>query len=79
MIMCHVLMISLFIIFVSQYLGEQRPEKQTMDPEERIQEAIRRLKRDSSTSDIKQRRFERHLGRTAKTSPEVIKRSNHPK
>ena len=79
MFMCHVLMISLFIIFVSQYLGDQRPEKQAIDPEERIQEAIRRLKRDSSTSDIKQRRFERHLGRTAKKSPEVIKRSKHPK
>ena len=79
MIMCHVLMISLFIVFVSQYLGEQRPEKQTIDPEKHIQEAIQRLKRESSTSDIKQRRFERHLGRTAKKSPEVIKRSKHAK
>ena len=66
--MCHVLMISLLIIFVSQYLGEQRTEKQTMDPEKHIQEAVRRLKRESSTSEIKQRRFERHLGRAGNLS-----------
>ena len=57
-------MISLFIVFVSQYLGEQRTEKQGLDPEKQIHEAIRRLKRESSTSEIKQRRFERHLCRT---------------
>ena len=77
MFMCHVLMISLFIIFVSQYLGDQRPEKQTMDPEERIQEAIRRLKRTSATSEIKQRRFERHRGRTENS--ELIKESKQAK
>ena len=70
-------MISLFIIFVSQYLGDQRPEKQTMDPEERIQEAIRRLKRTSSTSEIKQRRFERHRGRTENSK--LIKESKQAK
>ena len=70
-------MISLFIIFVSQYLGEQRTEKQTMDPEKRIQEAIRRLKRESSTSEIKQRRFERHRGRTENSK--LIKESKQAK
>ena len=77
MFMCHVLMISLFIVFVSQYLGEQRTEKQTMDPEKHIQEAIRRLKRESSTSEIKQRRFERHLGRTENSK--LIKESKQAK
>ena len=75
--MCHVLMISLFIVFVSQYLGEQRTENQTMDPEKHIQEAIRRLKRESSTSEIKQRRFERHLGRTENSK--LIKESEQTK
>ena len=66
-------MISLFIVFVSQYLGEQKVEKQTLDPEE----AIRRLKRESSTSEIKQRRFERHLGRTENSK--LIKESKQAK
>ena len=60
MIFCHILMISLFIIFVSNYLSEQTPDKD----EHRIKEALKRISRDAKVpiSDIKQKRFARKLG-----------------
>ena len=59
MIFCHILMISLFIIFASNYLSEQNPNQD----EHKIAEALKRLSREANVpvSEIKQKRFARKL------------------